>query len=72
MKKVTVGDLKPQSGPGPHPVLHCQLCGSTFSANAGDYGVWNGSRKDDVFNHCGRPMRLVFKRVIFVEATVGS
>jgi hypothetical protein len=69
MKTITVGDLKDQEGAGPHPVLHCQLCGSTFSANRGDYGSYNGFAKDHVFKCCKRPMPLVFKRVIFVEAT---
>ena len=70
MKTVTVADLKNQTGvPGPHPNLHCQLCGADFSANAGDYGNWNGFAATHVFKHCGRPMRLVFKRIIYIEAS---
>ncbi len=77
MKKVTVADLAHYAGkPGPfglndHPCLHCQLCGATFSADAGDYGTWNGFGKDHVFEHCKRPMRLVFKKVVFIEADRG-
>ena len=70
MKKVTVANLKPCTGPGPHPLLHCQLCGSEYSAHAGDYGTWNGFASDHVFRCCKRPMRLVFKQTLYVDASV--
>jgi len=66
MKKVTVSDLKK----APAGVcLHCQLCGADCSADPGDYGFWSGFSPDHVFRHCGRPMRLAIKRIVYVEVT---
>ena len=65
MKKITVKDLHKPHKAG--VCLHCQLCGSDFSADPGDYGRWNGFGDDHVFKHCGRPMRLAIKKTIYVE-----
>ena len=69
-REVRVRDLKSYTGTaGPRPCLHCQICGDEVSADAGDYGYFNGFMPDDVFTHCERPMVLVFKKTVYVEAT---
>lgn len=61
----TVDDLKDQTTtPGPHPVLYCEACGGTYSANAGDYF----DRKSGVpFLCCEEPMRLVYVRTVYED-----
>lgn len=64
-RAVTVGDLRDQTvRRGAREVLFCERCGTTNSANAGDY--WN-SPSDHVFRCCGLRMRLVVKRTILVD-----
>jgi len=60
---VTVKDLKNQIGKrGPHPVLHCTVCGEDNSANSGDYFM---TPDDYVFRHCGEPMVLATRHVVY-------
>jgi hypothetical protein len=63
---ITVADLKDQinSRDRNHPVLHCQECGSQFSANRGDYFMHPLTYP---FFHCDRPMRLVRVETRMVE-----
>lgn len=69
-RRVTVGDLSNQIGTlEPRPLLYCSRCGSEISANKGDYFMASDS---DVFRCCGRLMRLVFKRTIYVSASLLS
>jgi hypothetical protein len=62
MKKVTVADLKQQSGMGPHPSLVCLECGAEYSANKADYFM---SAPSYVFKCCGTPMVLATKRIVY-------
>lgn len=63
-KVVKCGDLKDQSGPGPHPVLYCVHCGDEYSANKGDYF---DTPEDEVMTcpTCEEPMQLVVKTTTF-------
>lgn len=42
--------------------LLCLRCGATFSANKPDY-FWRAP--DELFEHCGEPMQLVTRRVVY-------
>lgn len=67
-RPITVADLRDQIGaPEPRPVLYCKKCGSTHSADAGDYFY---ASRDMVLSHCGEPMSLVVRRVVFDEVVV--
>ena len=62
---IRVKDLKDQVGtPGPHPILRCVLCDAEISANKGDYFV---AKPTASFRHCGKPMKLVVKTVVYEE-----
>ena len=62
---ISVKDLKDQAGtPGPHPILRCVLCDAEMSANKGNYSL---SKPTAAFRHCGEPMKLVVKTVIYEE-----
>jgi len=60
-KRVTVVELKtaPEGS-----LLHCDECGSDYSATHGDYS-WS-HEPEYVFECCGQPMRLV-RRVVRYE-----
>lgn len=65
IKQVRCKDLKNQLGtPDPRPILLCNACGQEYSANSGDY--WNVD-PDYVFKHCGKNMRLVIKKIVYVD-----
>ena len=56
---ITFGDLHNQTGMrGPHPLLHCMVCGNNVSANASDYFMVKPST---VLECCGFPMILAVK-----------
>jgi hypothetical protein len=63
---VKVGDLQDQTMSGnvvkPQPFLYCQLCDAEYSANKGDY--WDAADEHE-FTHCGEPMHLVRKHVVY-------
>lgn len=60
--QIRVRDLQDQLGmPWPRPMLICLSCGGEYSANAGDY--WSVA-PSTVIRCCGRPCRLVQKRVV--------
>ena len=62
---VKVSDLKDQVGkPSPHPILYCKVCGSEYSANAGDYFNHPSTH---VFKCCRRNMVLVNKTTTYLE-----
>ena len=62
---VKVKDLKNQTGvSGPHPFLYCLICGSEFSANAGDY--WD-TKPEHVFRCCEDDMLLVTAQRVLTE-----
>lgn len=64
---VKVSDLKNQTGEcGSRPFLLCLECRSESSANASDYFFMS---PDEVFECCGTEMRLVTKKVSYVEVT---
>lgn len=45
------------------PVLYCAECGADYSANPGDY--WN-TPESHIFECCGEPLILAFKRSMIV------
>lgn len=58
-----VGDLKDQIGtPSPRPVLLCQCCGETYSADKSDYFIFGDSH---VLTCCEEPLIRVTKRTIY-------
>ena len=60
---VRVSDLIPQTGkPGPHPVLHCRICGEDDSANQNDYFAYPSAH---VFKCCGEPVQLAVKEIVY-------
>ena len=60
---VKVKDLREQIGmKGPHPLLHCTVCGGDYSANAGDYFMAN---PDTVLKCCEFPMVLAVKQTVY-------
>ena len=69
-RPVEVSDLTDLLGkPPPHPFLLCDECFEQNSAHAGDY--WN-RKPDEIFMHCGKPMRLVKKETRFVDVKLPS
>ena len=65
MRIVKVKDLKDYIGiVGTRPLLWCSICGAESSANHGDYFA---ADPDYVFICCDVPMRLVEKRITFVD-----
>lgn len=65
---VRVRDLIDQTGkPGPHPVLHCDVCGEDYSANKGDYFL---RAPGSILRCCKKQMRLVVKRVLYVNVVL--
>ncbi|MCI0525953.1 MAG: hypothetical protein L0Y56_00670 [Nitrospira sp.] len=69
---ITVKDLKDQTGtPGPHSVLYCLNCMSTYSANRGDYFfLENPGDRKHVFRCCGEPMILVVPEIHYREVSL--
>lgn len=62
---ITVNDLFDHIGSSfPHPMLLCVNCGGEYSANKGDY--WH-LPQDSVFECCGEPMLLMYKRTAYEE-----
>ena len=57
-----VKDLKDQILTEDRAILFCTICGSEYSANAGDYWAYP---PDYEFTCCGEPMILVNKRTVF-------
>jgi len=47
-----------------NPMLRCQVCGNTHSANPGDYFM---AAEDYIFTCCDEPMRLVRKVVSYQD-----
>jgi hypothetical protein len=61
------GALKNQTGVnGEHPILHCPICGGEFSANSGDYFYLPSDKE---LTHCGEPLKYVFKRTVYIDAS---
>lgn len=60
---VKVKDLQNQIGVnGPHPLLHCTVCGHDYSANSGDYFM---ASPNTILKCCGFPMVLAVKRTVY-------
>ncbi len=60
---IRIRDLKDQIGTtGPRAVLHCDVCDSECSANAGDYYA---ADPDYVIQCCGEPMKLGIKKIVW-------
>lgn len=59
---VRVCDLPDQPSWG--VMLHCNRCGENYSAYCGDYFAADPAT---ILKCCGRPMRLVRKRIVYEE-----
>ncbi len=65
-EEVKVGDLKEQSGPGPHPILYCTECGGEYSADKSDYFMLPDT---EIMMCCDIPLQLVMKTTTYNKVT---